>query len=263
MLPVEARSWIATQRGDLAEVCALRSSQGEVWRVTLTDAAQVAVKRASRAAIDRECWGLALARTMGSVPTLLSRPAPELVVLTWHDGVPSVGAQTVRLAGVWLRALHECEGTFCDPLPVPDAIGRRRDAWLERARPHLSAPVRARLLETIEPGVFTGLKRTACHRDFTPSNWLWSDALTVIDFGQARPDLPLWDLVKLEAETFHEHPDLRSTFFEGYGSLDAQDEVRLGQLVLLHGLQTAVWGDSHGDAAFSSLGRQILERRLT
>ncbi len=263
MLPVEARSWISIQRGAIADSTALHSTQGRVWRVTLTGGAQVLVKRGSRASVDRECWGLEVARSIGSVPTLSSRPAPNLVVLTWHEGVASTDAGAMRCAGAWLRALHALEGPFDDPLTLADAIGRRRDAWLERAQGLLTEETRVKLRQAIEPEAFSGLERTACHRDFTPANWLWSGALTVIDFGQARPDVALWDLVKLEAETFYEHPKLRPVFFDGYGSLDAQDEERLRQLVLLHGLQTAVWGDAHEDPAFSSLGRQILERRLS
>lgn len=262
MLPVSAWSWISTHRGTIEEVSALRSSQGNVWRVTLVDGSRVLVKRASRAAIDRECWGLEVARAVGSVPGLLSRPAPDVVVLPWHEGEPSMDAEVVRAAGVWLRRLHGVGTTLDDPLTVSDAVARRRDAWLERAEGHLCADTRERLRAAIDPAVFEGLERVSCHRDFIPTNWLWHGQLTVIDFGQSRPDVSLWDLVKLEAETFLGHPDLRSVFFEGYGVLSEQDETRLAQLVLLHGLQTAVWGDTHGDAGFSALGREVLERRL-
>jgi len=262
MLPAEARSWVSAHRGDVAEVHPLRSTQGDVWRVALADGSRVVVKQASRAAIERECWGLGMARGVGSTPALLSRAAPDLVVLSWHEGVPSTHADAMRSAGVWLRGLHECGGAFEDPLPLVDAVERRRDAWLDRARTRLSEQTRARLRDAIEPSAFTGLGRAACHRDFTPMNWLWSGALTVIDFGQARPDVALWDLVKLEAETFQEAAELRVAFFDGYGPLSSQDELRLGQLVLLHGLQTAVWGDSHGDTTFSDLGRAIIERGL-
>ncbi len=263
MLPLEARSWISSQDRDVAKTAALHSTQGEVWRVTLDDGRCLVLKRASRAAIDRECWGLDVARGIGSSPRVLARPAPELVVLSWHDGTSRVDGEVMRSAGVWLRTLHACEGAFEDPLPVWDAIGRRRDAWLDRAKDQLPGQTRNKLRAAIDPAVFSGLKRSACHRDYTPTNWLWDGALTVIDFGQARPDVALWDLVKLEAETFHESPLLRAAFFEGYGPLDTRDEERLRQLVLLHALQTAAWGYAHHDAAFSSLGRQILDRRLS
>lgn len=262
MLPALARSWIATHRGDAAEVQQLRSAQGEVWRVTLADGSRLAVKQASPAVIKRECWGLEMSRTLGSVPSLLARPSADQVVLSWHEGSPSAGADVFRAAGAWLRALHGIGGPFHDALSVRDAIERRRDAWLERARSLLDEDTREKLREAIQPGAFADLERTVCHRDFTPSNWLWNDALIVIDFGQSRPDVSLWDLVKLEAQTFHEDPDVRSMFFDGYGVLGPQEEERLGQLVLLHGLQTAVWGDTHGDSDFSSLGRDILARRL-
>lgn len=263
MLPALARSWIATHRGEVVDAEPLRSTQGAVWRVTVRREARVLVKQASGAAIDRECWGLEVARATGSTPVLLSRPAKDLVVLSWHEGVSSLASDAMRSAGAWLRGLHGLGGAFEDPLSVSDAIGQRRDAWLSRAQPFLPEETRARLHKAIDPAAFASLQRTACHRDFMPTNWLWSGALTVIDFGQARPDVPLWDLVKLEAETFHEHPELRSTFLDGYGPLDTQAEDQLGQLVLLHGLQTAVWGDIHDDAGFSRLGRQVLERRLS
>lgn len=256
MLPEVASAWVIEHRGAVLETTPLESTQGQVWWVDSADGEAVVVKSGPTAAIEREVWGLGAAADTGQVPRVLARLGGEVLVLSRHAGKPCDSPGAMRAAGQWLRAFHRgrCDGS--DSLDLAEALRRRRDAWLRRASSELDVSNVADL----DFSVFSGLERVPCHRDFTPSNWLWSEAgvLTVVDFGQARPDARLWDLAKLEGETFREDPDLRGPFYEGYGRLDADDAHRLGALVLLHGLQTAVWGDTHADAGFSGLGRAIL-----
>lgn len=210
------------------------------------------VKQASRAAIDRERRGLAAAASVGGVPRVLALLEPTALLLTWHTGVPSETSGAVRAAGCWLRRLHDRGTVDTDPLPVRDALLRRRDGWLARA---VELPVESVAAATFE--AFEGAPRVFCHRDFTPSNWLWHPerGIVVIDFGQSRADVGLWDLVKLEGGLFDRTPSLREPFYEGYGPIDRSG---LRDLLLLHGLQTAAWGDAHDDAEFSALGRRLL-----
>lgn len=256
MLPSAARTWLSEHRGEVLHVVALGSTQGEVWRVDMCDGTSVVVKTGSAASIEREVWGVETAGALGRVPRILGRPSTKVLLLSWCPGEQSAEPEVVREAGAWLRRLHAVPCAYDDPLDLRDALERRRDAWLARA----GADLDVSRVEILRFDAFAGLPRVACHRDFTPSNWLWDGevGLSVVDFGQSRPDARVWDLAKLEAELFRSQPVLREVFHEGYGGLDAEERGRLDTLVLLHGLQTAVWGDTHGDSVFSALGRDIL-----
>lgn len=255
MLPPSAEQWVRTHHGDVRRANSLPSTQGRVWRVD-TDEVRVAVKQGPRAAIEREVWGLSRAVAVGEVPRLLGRPEPTVVVLSWCEG----RGASARLedAGAWLRRLHALPCRDTDAMAPPEAIERRVASWIERPGSSLSDASRDWVRSAIDPRAFEGVRRVVCHRDFTPSNWLWCPELSVVDFGQARPDVGLWDLVKLEAGLFRQQPSARAAFFRGYGELTSLDEVRLRQLVLLHGLQTAVWGDIHDDAELAAHGRDVL-----
>ncbi|MEM6295263.1 MAG: aminoglycoside phosphotransferase family protein [Myxococcota bacterium] len=240
----------------IGEPTPLPSTQGEVWSIT-TAAGRAIVKRGSPAQTRREREGLAAAAAVGSVPTVLAQLDDRTLLLSWHEGSPSSSPGTLQTAGAWLRAMHEAPYVDDDPLSVPDALAQRVASWSARA----VDPALVEAAIRLDAAAFEGLSRVRCHRDFTPRNWLWSErALTVIDFGQARPDLALWDLVKLEAELFTEQPALRAPFHAGYGGLTDPQTRQLRQLVRLHGLQTATWGDEHGDPEFSALGRRILRQ---
>ncbi len=221
-----------------------------------TTSGPVIVKRGSVAQTQRERAGLSFAASVGSVPTVLAQLDDRTLILSWHAGSASIEAHAVEAAGAWLRALHQRPHIDDDSLSVPDALARRLEGWSARARD----PNLLRIAREIDVRAFEGLARVWCHRDFTPNNWLWNEdgGLTIVDFGQARPDLALWDLVKLEATTFADDPALRRAFRTGYGTPTPREARQLEQLVALHGLQTAVWGDEHHDEEFSALGRRIL-----
>lgn len=250
-LPPSVRRWFRDQAVAAVSVERRGSSQGAVYVVEAGGGGRFVVKEASRAAIERERRGLEAA-TVSGVPTVLAMPEPTVLVLSWHPGRPSNEPQAVRAAGRWLRGLHERGIVEPDPLPIREALVRRRDAWLRRAGGLDTSAVASATFEA-----FNGAKRVLCHRDFTPWNWLWDvdRGLTVIDFGQSRADLAQWDLIKLEGDLFVREPSLREPFYEGYGPVE---RTGLAELLLLHGLQTAVWGDTHGDPEFSTLGRRLL-----
>ncbi len=253
-LPESVPRWLRDHRAaTVSHVTSLPSTQGRVWRVDTSEGAAWAVKRSSRAAIDRETRALALA--VGSTPRLACRLDPTTVLMSWHDGGPSLDPAALTAAGAWLRCLHQVPFRDDDPVCLAQALERRARAWALRAPNELR-----HVLDALDPSAFEGRRRAHCHRDFTPDNWLWTPErrLTVIDFGQARPDLPLWDLVKLEGDLFRQRPELRAAFFEGYGELSPRDAEGLRQLTRLHGLQTAVWGDFHAVPELSQLGRTIL-----
>lgn len=255
MLPRSAQAWFDAQSITVAGLESRVSSQGTVVVVTSRSGERFVVKQASRTAIDRERRGLDAAASVGGVPRVLAQLEPTALLLSWHAGAPSETPDAMRAAGRWLRRLHDHGAIEPDALPVRDALLRRRDGWLARA---VDLPVASVAAATFE--AFEGATRVQCHRDFTPSNWLWDSrrGVVVIDFGQSRADLGLWDLVKLEGDLFEREPPLRDSFYEGYGPVDRSG---MAELLLLHGLQTAAWGDAHDDAEFSALGRRLLRRR--
>ncbi len=255
-LPPSVREWLATQSLDVASTREVASTQGRVFVVGCSDGVDRVVKTGTRAAIDREVWGLECAAAVGNVPRVLGRPDATVVVLSWHGGARARSPATMRAAGSWLRRLHAQPLASSDPLDLRLALERRRDGWLARAGGGLDVSK----VVSLDFSSFTGRPRVPCHRDFTPENWLWDPqgGLTIVDFGQSRADAALWDLVKLEGETFRRQPQLRAPFYAAYGTLAAEEAVGLRALVLLHGLQTAVWGDLHDHPGFSALGREIL-----
>lgn len=266
------RHAVEERLGTLAEIRRLdRGSQASVWRVR-TGTAWAIVKQSHDAASHArelaayEAWGEALGDW---VPRRLAT-LPTAVVLEWVDGRP---ASDPTVAPASLVALHREAGRFVaalerldipsDPLPLRQALPRRLEAWIDRARAFFPDARLTSLRDRFDPAAFVGVTRVAAHRDLSPDNWLLvgNTRLVVLDFGQARADAPLTDLLKLWDRPWLEVPDTEVAFFEGYGrSLDAEERERLRHLALLHGLATATWGREHDAPDFAALGDAILER---
>jgi aminoglycoside phosphotransferase (APT) family kinase protein len=173
--------------------------------------------------------------------------------------------QAVRLAGRALNEMHQIPFVDADPLPLSVALRRRATSWATRAAPFLAPGVGERLAaEMSKAAQACEWSRVPCHRDFQPGNWILSEdhqSLTIIDFGHARADVWLCDLVKLFEGDLARDPELRRAWFEGYGRLLNVDESRmLEALGALHGVATLAWGSEHGDLDAVRRGRQILER---
>lgn len=194
--------------------------------------------------------------------------APRLILgedrrrALWTVGLPGVRPSAaswtpalLRAAGVALAQLHHLPHDDTDPVNTQDALQMRVHGALHSAGELGDVPseLDARLRALRVEGA-----RVPCHRDFQPANWLWtrSGALGLVDFEHSRADLAAWDLVKLDAEVFLDHPQLREPFREGYGSLPS-DAVRTG-LLALHGLVTWTWGRRHQAPAFEVLGSRVL-----
>lgn len=169
-----------------------------------------------------------------------------------------------RAAGAFRRALDELSpGT--DPLALPDALGRRLDAWCERAGRALEASQIAAIRLRFDAELFEGTERRPCHRDFRPANWRVARrgaaevALTVLDFGHFRDDVWLVDLLKLWDGPWTESAGAFEAFFEGLGrDLDGHELAQLEQLALLHALGTTAWAADHHDSAREAHGRHML-----
>jgi Ser/Thr protein kinase RdoA (MazF antagonist) len=200
---------------------------------------------------------------------------PRGILLSLLPGAPLAGLtlppeREMRLhaqAGAFLRRLHDLPVADDDPLPLAEAFEQRLHAWTVRARGLVSPPsldaVGGRVREALP--MLGGARRVACHRDFTPRNWLVDPQrpgrLAVIDFEHARPDLWLMDLERLWSGTWRDRPDLEQAFLEGYGRQLAEDDSELlERLAALAAMTTVVWAREHGDREFEVAGRATLER---
>ncbi len=194
------------------------------------------------------------------MPEIVAEVAPEsALALSWFEGEPGdiTAPSFHRGVGEVLRVLHDLACVDDDPLSLERAFEVRCASWLRRAHPCLEVSALAGLERRFDAAVFRGASRVLCHRDVTPSNLIVSaDRVHLIDFGQARPDMPLWDVVKLAAS----HWPSRECFVAFCSSYGTPDPIQLEQLLLLHGLQTACWGVEHRDRRLEGPGREVLER---
>lgn len=251
-----------------------------VWRVEGERGEAIAYLKQHRVrdkwARERAILALLHAPAPAPVPELLASDDEGLALLL--RACPGALATACALGPRDLEALHEQAGHLRrrldavpvddDPLPLCDALARRLPAWLERAAPSLPAPLLRQVEAAFDPRPFEGAARRWCHRDLGPHNWIVHHAahgprLHVIDFGQARPDAWLVDVLKLWDDAWARAPALGHAFWRGYGRRPTAVEVQqLRQLALLHGLATAAWGDRHRHAGFSRHGRAVLARVL-
>jgi len=273
---------VAAWLGDAVTLSPAGHPDGEarVWRVESRDGEALAYLKQHRVPDKwrREQAILVQLREppVAAVPELLASDDEGLLLLL--RACPGAPATSMPLAPHDERSLHEQLGRFRrrldevpvddDALPLSAALARRLQAWLERARPSLSPLLLRRVAAAFDPRPFEGATRRWCHRDLGPHNWIVEPTdhgprLHVIDFGQARPDAWLVDVLELWDDAWARDPTLVAAFVRGYGrELDASERAQLRQLALLHGLATATWGDRHAHARFSSHGRAVLERAL-
>jgi hypothetical protein len=206
-------------------------------------------------------------------PTLLAHDARALALaidlapgarlsLGTHDSTAARGAHAA--AGRFARALHALAVVDDDPVPLLDAVSARLAAWHGRAAGLLSPAERDGLDRLARRrDAFADARRVACHRDFTPDNWLLAGAsLSVLDFEHARLDAAEVDLVKLRADVWPAEPALADAFLGGYGPLTVDAAARLDVLLGLHAVATLAWAERHDDPAFRALGRRALDVAL-
>ena len=275
--PAELAAWV---RAHLGPTCAFAwagwdHAQSEVWRVD-AGARPAYCKRyatpakhgAERAFLER--WAPQLPGT----PALIASFDPEadapalLMTAVAGSRVDALDLDANSLAviheraGAWLAQLHALAWDDRDPVRLGEAMRRRADSWLARARGLVEDEVRAWVAEAAERLAQIDAARVPCHRDFSPRNWLWDgERLGVIDFEHARADWWLHDLDRLEARCFGEHPELREAFLRGYGRRPSDAELALARaLATVQALSTIVWARSHGDREFEREGWARMQR---
>jgi hypothetical protein len=192
------------------------------------------------------------------VPPLLHHEGPTLVWgasrgVPWDQIPPSGRPRAASALGRALRALHDLPWIDADPVPLRDALTRRLERWREEEPRWVD-----RLLAARERVSAEAWRRVPAHRDVQGANVLWDEAsgeLTLLDFGQSRPDLAHADLAKLGPEVLDPGGPLRAPFFDAYGPTD---EAALALSVGLHGLATRSWGRRHHQPEVEAAGEAIL-----
>ncbi len=181
-----------------------------------------------------------------------------------------------RAAGRALAALHEFPHGACfgpcwrDGSPAGPCIADPQDylngafaELLERGEkmdwlsPEERLTVHA-VLDLIP--AFAGERPVACHRDYCPANWLvnesgaWSG---VIDFEFAYWDIRAADLSRFPNWEWLFHPELFTSFMEGYGKGIATEQLWCSRA--LYALGAVVWGMENSYFGFVSEGRTALQ----
>jgi hypothetical protein len=223
--------------------------------------------RCERAAL--RDWG----RLVPATPAILAQDGrrPCRLLLTALPGEPAHAFGPERhdlpalhwAAGRWLRRLHALRLPDGDPLPLAVALRLRVDAVCRRSPQEVPDATLRWLRAELGALDLPGPRRVACHRDFGPRNWLWSErsGLSVIDFEHARPDLWLADVLALVDGPWHGRADLAAAFWDGYGrALRVDESDALTALRALRAVGTVGWARRHGDAAFEARGWRILRR---
>lgn len=245
----------------------------KVWLLELADTSVVVKQHVEQRPFVQERDALRDWADLRMPRLLASDPALRVLVLERRPGVAvdTLDDERARLAwqqaGEFLADLHARVVDDADPLPLADALPLRLRAWARACDSALDQPTREWVarLELDARVALAGARRVACHRDFTPSNWLWeADALDptrgrlhVVDFEHSRPDLAALDLAKLAT---HWRPDLATAFLRGYGRDHAELRESLRLALALHGLASLAWGLRHGEREFVDEGRLALSR---
>lgn len=259
------RAWL----GDVELVPIPRPhGQAALWSVHQRGRCVAWVKRypdagaAAREALAYEGWLPQVG--WGHAPWIGRCPGDPATLATRHvAGIPATGRRRVgdlERLGELLAALHRVPLPAVDLLPLREALLLRAEGWLRRGE--VPAELARRTLRAVGEVRWSAAARVPCHRDVQLHNLLVGDRLVLLDFGQARPDLALVDLVKLlelpDVLTFAE----RAALLTGAG-VAGDDEAldTLARLRVLHGLGTWVWCVRHGDPG-AERGRQILDAAL-
>ena len=195
---------------------------------------------------------------------LLLTACPGQLVSSFDTNAPEL-PDIFRCAGLFLRSLHRIECEDCDSLSLSSALVRRFDGaarWAEQNNLYPKSQARAAsLLRSFDSNA---LRRVPCHRDFSPRNWLFvrdTGQFSCIDFEHAGPDLPAWDLLRLDTDPLWERAELRNAFFSGYPELRSAFESRsFAALQWIAAMTTLRWAARHHDHQFSEKAHERLQK---
>lgn len=271
-LPPALLAYVIRCVGTPTHVEACHGTSSSVWRIALAHGDDVVLKQCRPGrAFEQERAALGRVAVLGdAVPRLVAHDAGlralVLGVVPGEDAAVVTGerAEIWRAAGRLRAAFDRIDAGPPDPYPLADAIVVRFERLLPRAARWLAPEPIARVRAVIDPRPFAERTRRFCHRDFGPHNWRVDRGrpgwLGCFDFGHARADDPLVDLIRCCAPPWHD-PQLRAAFVDGWGvSLDDGARACVEQLEWLHAVTTLVWGHEHREPTFVALGEAALAR---
>jgi Ser/Thr protein kinase RdoA (MazF antagonist) len=168
-------------------------------------------------------------------------------------------------AGALLRRFHDGQPA----LPWDDFAAAKAEEF-EQLAPFAAVLLTSRELAAArsQVGELTGQScpgRVACHRDYTPRNWL-VDAGTVyvVDFEWSRLDVWVSDLARLHLGIWATRPDLREAFISGYGrDLAGADEAIMHGCAVLTGVWLLIKAHERGQQSFEDGSRIALLRLMS
>ncbi|MFD8011580.1 phosphotransferase [Streptomyces sp. NPDC058955] len=215
-------------------------------------------------------WGSHL---IGHVPRVVGRQDATCTLLL--TAVPGLRADTVAPgspeeeqahyeAGRVLGKLHQAT-TMQRTGSVGTELARRLRYWIGRAD-------RADLVSAVERGLLshsadvladTLMDSAVCHLDYQPRNWLISDTFGLCDFEHMRRDARIRDFARLEFRRWQAVPNLRTSFFAGYGQpLNGTEQRLLQSFGAIEAVTALVRGHEQDDLVLSTHGRTVLSRLL-
>ncbi len=240
------------------------------------DGAEFVLKRfLSRRAYERESY--ALSHWAPLLPCLTPRVVrvfgnPEFAILMTRVPGRSLSADETRgshinrMAGLILATLHKTSEKDDDHLDTKEALTQRWDDACERAASWLKDSERKKLaagragITELEPR-----QRVPCHGDYVPRNWLLGDdkSLAVLDFENARMNIPEVDFLKLYMECWPHPSAAKKAFFAGYGSInEGTSEKWLEILATFYRLGTVNWCLKTGNHLEANRARSELFSQL-
>ncbi len=211
----------------------------------------------------------------GDAPRLvLSDAALRLVVVSHLLGERAVGTTLEHdegvhaRAGELLRRLHDSAPAVThDRFGVIVAANFERwstlaeELWGERGAEERHA-ARQHVAAALDLGA---LDHVPAHRQLHPGHWIVDPGQRVrfIDFAACEFEPWAADLLHLDYGVWRDAPALRAAFLHGYGRVPSErDELVLGAVAAVRGLELLVRGERRGHAAERAAGRSILDRLL-
>jgi Ser/Thr protein kinase RdoA (MazF antagonist) len=225
---------------------------------------------------DQQCWRFEVRAYRRWVPAL-GDLAPTLKAvdrdsrLLLLGAVPGVNPSAAdmaahRQAGVLLRRLHEVEPgreqrpgdqrNANGPLHalLKDVPGLLSEEQEQFARHHLAQ------LGSLPPAPMV-----PCHGDYNTHNWLVdaSGTLRVVDFGNARWQIPALEFARLYFGPWWYRPNLAEAFFEGYGRRPADRELEfVRHRLVVRAVQTIAFGLRRSSQRHLDFGRSRLDELM-
>ncbi|MDF1777664.1 MAG: aminoglycoside phosphotransferase family protein [Rhizobiaceae bacterium] len=254
-----------------------------VWRLTASDGSKTWLKHHQDPKLfHRELIGLehyvpALGvQTWWSSPALVTKDAQMNVMLITEvkgkvlDTISAMADEEwtmFRLAGKFARKLHDLDICAPDDADAPPDLRHRLEKYLAAGESFIDDDTKkwtqALINQACSVGQFTPV---ACHRDFSPRNWLMAQSQAgitfgVIDWERSGQDLWLYDAQRMVYDHWHEKQQLREAYFEGYGRQPtAAEQLQLDAICQVGAIASIPWAQKHHDQNFATVSRAMITR---